>query len=102
LTIVPVLFYRLETPSGKRRRENTGRIIVSEPARALPFPTAVDALESEVREALAICGGDPMSALRITLIANAFLEAQVDRLTASASSGFARGKVRKSLVRESN
>jgi hypothetical protein len=33
--------------------------------------------------------------LRITLIANAFLEAGIDRLSAAVSSGFARGKVGK-------
>src|SRR5438067_4185416 len=55
-----------------------------------PFP-----IDDEVQEALAICGGDAIAALRITLIANAFLEAEVDRLSAAVSSGFARGKVRK-------
>jgi hypothetical protein len=39
--------------------------------------------------------GDVIAALRITLIANAFLEAEIDRLSAAMSSGFARGKVRK-------
>ena len=58
-------------------------------------PTAADAIEDEVQEALAICGGDAIAALRITLIANAFLEAEIDRLSAAVSSGFARGKVRK-------
>jgi hypothetical protein len=48
-----------------------------------------------VQEALAICGGDAIAALRITLIANAFLQAEIDRLSAAVSSGFARGKVRK-------
>jgi hypothetical protein len=38
------------------------------------FPTAVDAIEDEVQEAFAICGGDAIAALRITLIANAFLK----------------------------
>jgi len=37
-------------------------------------------LEDEVQEALAICGGDAIAALRITLMANAFLEAEIDRL----------------------
>ena len=68
---------------------------MSEPARTNPSPTAADAIEDEVQEALAICGGDAIAALRITLIANAFLEAEVDRLSAAVSSGFARGKVRK-------
>jgi hypothetical protein len=47
-------------------------------------------LENEVREALDICGGDPMKALRITLIANAFLEAQIDHLSAQVSQGYTR------------
>jgi hypothetical protein len=58
-------------------------------------PTAADAIEDKVQEALAICGGSAIAALRITLIANAFLEAEIDRLSAAVSSGFARGKVRK-------
>ena len=71
---------------------------MSEPARTDPCPTAADAIEDEVQEALAICGGDAIAALRITLIANAFLEAEVDRLSAAVSSGFARGKVRRDLT----
>src|SRR5258705_12143295 len=70
---------------------------MSEPARTNPSPTAADAIEDEVQEALAICGGDAIAALRITLIANAFLEAEVDRLSAAVSSGFARGKVERRL-----
>ena len=68
---------------------------MTKPARTNPSPTAADAIEDEVQEALAICGGDAIAALRITLIANAFLEAEIDRLSAAVSSGFARGKVRK-------
>ena len=52
-------------------------------------PIAADAIEDEVQEALAICGGDAIAALRIRLIANAFLEAEIDRLSAAVSSGFA-------------
>ena len=54
-------------------------------------PTAADAIEDEVQEVLAICGGDAVAASRI----NAFPEAEIDRLSAAVSSGFARGKVRK-------
>ena len=68
---------------------------MSEPARTNRSLTATDAIEDEVQEALAICGGDAIAALRITLIANAFLEAEIDRLSTAVSSGFARGKVRK-------
>jgi hypothetical protein len=42
-------------------------------------PTAADVIEDELRKALAICEGD--AALRITLIANAFPEAEIDRLS---------------------
>jgi hypothetical protein len=59
---------------------------------ALASPPAAYPLEDDVREALAICGGDPMKALRITLIANAFLEAQIEHLSAAVSPGFARRK----------
>ena len=57
--------------------------------------TAADAIEDEVWEAFAFSWGDAIAALRITLIANAFPEAEIDRLSAAVSSGFARGKVRK-------
>ena len=63
---------------------------MSEAARTNPSPTAADAIEDEVQEALAICGGDAIAALRI---ANAFLEAEIDRLSAAVSSGFVSGKV---------
>jgi hypothetical protein len=62
-------------------------------------PTAADAIEDKVQEAFVICGGDVIAALRITLIANAFLGAEIDRLSAAVSSGFARGKVRKGRPR---
>ena len=55
----------------------------------------LDVLESEVQEALDICGGDPMKALRITLIANAFLEAQIEHLSAEVSRGYTRRKPKK-------
>jgi hypothetical protein len=56
-------------------------------------PTAP--LEIEVQEAIDLCGGDARAALRATLIANAFLQNEVERLAATVSSGFARGRVRR-------
>ena len=47
-------------------------------------------IDDEVQEALTICRGDAMAALRITLIANAFLEAQIDELKEQVSAGYAR------------
>ena len=68
---------------------------MADPARVLP-----PAIDQEVEQALSLCGGDPMKALQITLIANAFLEARLDQLTAEASSGFSRGRVRKPSQRK--
>ena len=56
-------------------------------------------LEAEVDDAIATCGGDVRAALRATLIANAYLEAEIERLTAAVSSGFARGRMRKATPR---
>ena len=64
------------------------------------IPTVADTFEGDVQEALKICGGDAMAALRITLIANAFLEAQIDELKEQISSGYARGKVRMTPKKE--
>jgi hypothetical protein len=52
-------------------------------------------LEAEVDEAIATCGGDVRAALRATLVANAYLEAEVERLTDAISTGFARGRMRR-------
>lgn len=47
-------------------------------------------IEDEVADALSLCKGDAMMALRVTLIANAFLEAQLDELKQQVSAGFTR------------
>jgi hypothetical protein len=56
---------------------------------------AVSEIDQDVWQALAICKGDAMAALRMVLFANAFYEAEIERLKRQASSGFARGKNRK-------
>ena len=56
-------------------------------------------VEAEVAEAIASCGGDVRAALRVTLIANAYLEAEIERLTEAISTGFARGWMRKAPQR---
>jgi hypothetical protein len=43
------------------------------------------AVDDEVREALELTRGDAIQALRVTLIANAFLEAEVERLIADVN-----------------
>jgi hypothetical protein len=64
----------------------------SEPSQE---PDAAALLEAQVDEAIAACGGDARAALRATLVANVYLEAEVERLTAATSTGFARGRLRK-------
>ena len=54
------------------------------------LPAIVTPIDEEVREALAICKGNAIDALRITLIANAFLEARIEELEAQVSAGFKR------------
>ena len=56
-------------------------------------------LEAEVNDAIATCGGDVRAALRATLIANAYLQGEIERLTGAISTGFARGRVRKASQR---
>ena len=51
-----------------------------------------DSPDDEVQQALAICHGDAITALRITLIANAFLEAQVEELKSQISASLPRKK----------
>ena len=51
-------------------------------------------LEAQVEEAVALCGGDVRAALRSALVANAFLEAQVDCLSAATSAGYVRRRIR--------
>jgi hypothetical protein len=52
-------------------------------------------LEFEVQQAIDLCGGDARAALRATLIANAFLQSEVERLISTVSTGFARGQIRR-------
>jgi len=68
---------------------------MSEPALTAPQLDPAAALEAEVDEAIALCGGDVRAALRTTLIANAFLQAEVDLLAGAVSPGFARGRIRR-------
>jgi hypothetical protein len=67
-----------------------------DPAASNPSaPDPAAALEAEVDEAISLCSGDVRAALRTTLIANAFLEAELERLSEAVSAGFARGRLRR-------
>src|SRR5262249_12288294 len=56
-------------------------------------------VEAEDDEAIGACRGDVRAALRATLIANAYLEAEIERLTQAISTGFVRGRMRKASQR---
>ncbi len=63
---------------------------MSEPAVKAPQSGSTAQLDAEIEEAIALCGGDVRAALRATLMANSYLQGEVDRLEAAASPGFAR------------
>ena len=58
-----------------------------------PASNAPDLLEAAVEQAIAICDGDVLAALRAALVANSFLMDEVERLTMEVSVGFARGRI---------
>ena len=68
---------------------------MTDPAPTNPIEDPTQALEAEVQQAIDLCGGDLRAALRATLIANAFLEAEVERLSAAVSTGYSRGRIRR-------
>jgi hypothetical protein len=50
-----------------------------------------DRLEVATDRAIAACGGDARDAVKALIVANEFLEAQVEGLRADVSKGYARG-----------
>jgi hypothetical protein len=53
---------------------------------------APDDLEAAAEQAIAACGGDAREAVKALIVANGFLEAQVEELRASVSAGYSRGR----------
>jgi hypothetical protein len=51
------------------------------------------AIDDEMKQALVLCDGDPMRALRVVLIANSFLLEENESLKRKVSVGYARGKM---------
>lgn len=56
------------------------------PAEQIPF----DVSDAEIDEALAACDGDPRATIRALLVGQAYLEREMSRIQADASSGFRR------------
>ena len=54
-------------------------------------PTEPNRLDAATDEAIAACGGNARDAVKALIVANEFLEAQVEELRADVSKGYARG-----------
>jgi hypothetical protein len=52
-----------------------------------------DQLQVAADEAIAACGGDPREAVKALIVANHFLETELEKLRAAVSTGYARGKL---------
>ena len=52
-----------------------------------------DQLEAAADQAIAACDGDAREAVKALIVANAFLETELEKLRAAASTGYARGKL---------
>jgi hypothetical protein len=75
-----------------------GLALMTKAATSQDFDVKFD-VDADVEAAIEACGGDPKAALRATLITNAFLEANLENLLATVSTGFTRGKPRPRPVR---
>jgi hypothetical protein len=52
-----------------------------------------DQLEAAADQAIAACGGDPREAVKALIVANQFLETDLEKLKAAVSLGYARGQL---------
>jgi hypothetical protein len=52
-----------------------------------------DQLEAAADQAIAVCGGDARDAVKALIVANQFLETDLEKLRAAVSMGYARGKL---------
>jgi hypothetical protein len=67
--------------------------MVSQPS-ANPEQSDADQLEAAVDQAIAACDGDAREAVKALIVANAFLETEIEKLRAAVSMGHARGRCR--------
>jgi hypothetical protein len=63
------------------------------PEASAPNPLSdAEQLEAAADQAIAACGGNARNAVKALIVANEFLEAQVQELQAAVSNGYTRGK----------
>ena len=65
--------------------------MVSQPLRW--FDDEQSDLEAAANQAIAACGGDAREAVKALIVANHFLETELEKLRAATSTGYARGKL---------
>ncbi len=65
---------------------------MKKPAVENQIPQSQD-IDADVEMAIMICNGDLRAALRVTLVANAFLDAELERVMRMVSTGYGRGRV---------
>ena len=53
----------------------------------------MDELEADVTAVIEACGGDPRSAIKALLVENLIQEQRIERLAASLSFGYVRGRI---------
>jgi hypothetical protein len=59
-----------------------------------------DQLEAAVDQAIAACGGDAREAVKALIVANQFLETDLEKLKAAVSTGYARGRIFEPVPRD--
>jgi hypothetical protein len=68
---------------------------------APPTPQSdADQLEAAADQAIAACGGDPREAVKALIVANQFLETDLEKLKAAVSMGYARGRLFEPVPRD--
>ena len=59
-----------------------------------------DQLEAAADQAISACGGDAREAVKALIVANHFLETDLEKLKAAVSMGYARGKLFEEVPRD--
>jgi hypothetical protein len=64
------------------------------PDSAAPNPQVADAdrLKAAAEQAIAACGGDPREAVKALIVANEFLEQEIEELMKAVSHAYVRGR----------
>ena len=71
--------------------------MTASPETAAPLP---DDLDQAADQAIAACGGDAREAVKALIVANDFLEGQLDEIRRKVSTGYARGRLPSARARK--